>query len=155
MKKIFIVMIIISLFLGWCSIDWNWEKDTKIADLEKQVSELKKEKENDLFKKKQECIKYKDKMLEMAQKFHSTVYELDEIFYSPTKKSCYFIAKDNQYIGELLLFDYFSNITIAGKYYYWICRDKEGGEYKACINYHEENDDKEYDKILKELKWEQ
>jgi hypothetical protein len=47
-----------------------------------------------MFEKKQECIKYKDEMLKMAQEFHSEVYELGEIFYSNSGKSCYFIAKE-------------------------------------------------------------
>lgn len=64
MKKV-LLSIFLVLILSSCSIDWNWEKDKKITEqnnqilkLEKQVEELKKEKENDLFEKKQECAKY-------------------------------------------------------------------------------------------------
>ena len=51
MKKLLPFILISSLLLSACSIDWNDEKDKKIAKLEKQI-------QDDLFKKKQECEKY-------------------------------------------------------------------------------------------------
>ncbi len=44
MKKIFALLITLSLLLSSCSIDWNDEKDKKISGLEKQVTEMQKEK---------------------------------------------------------------------------------------------------------------
>jgi outer membrane lipoprotein-sorting protein len=55
MKKIFAILITLSLLLSSCSIDWNDEKDKKISELEKQI-------QNDNFKRKQECSKHKDKI---------------------------------------------------------------------------------------------
>lgn len=46
MKKILLsAMLICSLFLASCSVDWNNDKDKKIAELEKQVQDLEKIKE--------------------------------------------------------------------------------------------------------------
>ena len=85
MKKVLLSMFLV-LILSGCSIDWNWEKDQKIVKLEKQVEELKKDKENDLFKKKQECNKY---YLE-ALKYYSDIIDWPlEVFYSPKNKTCY------------------------------------------------------------------
>jgi hypothetical protein len=42
------LLLIPMILLSSCTIDWNDEKDTKIAELEKQV-------QDDTFKKKQEC----------------------------------------------------------------------------------------------------
>lgn len=44
-----LILLLIPLFLlSSCSIDWNDEKDKKIAELQKQI-------QNDTFKKKDEC----------------------------------------------------------------------------------------------------
>ena len=40
MKKLTLLLIPL-LFLSSCSIDWNGEKDKKIAELEQQVTDLK------------------------------------------------------------------------------------------------------------------
>ncbi|MDD2907384.1 MAG: hypothetical protein PHH98_01965 [Candidatus Gracilibacteria bacterium] len=145
MKKALLSMFLV-LILSSCSIDLNNEKDEKIIKLEKQVEELKKDKENDLFKKKQECIKYKSDMLEMAQQFRSEIYEIEEIFYSDYGKSCFFIAKQSPY--ERLLFDYFSNLNIAVKGFSNRCEESE-----YCIIQANESD-AEYERKLKELKGE-
>ena len=68
------------IFLSSCTIDWNDEKDVKIAELENQIK-------NDFLKKKQECSKgYND----VIKEFESTDYNysIDAIFYSPIKNSC-------------------------------------------------------------------
>lgn len=41
MRKIIILLFLI-INLSSCSIDWNWEKDKRITELEKQFAELKK-----------------------------------------------------------------------------------------------------------------
>jgi hypothetical protein len=96
MKKIFILWIILSILLSSCSIDWNDEKDKKIAELEKQI-------QNDLFKKKQECAKHKDKIennikTEVTSWIVKMKY-LSEIFYSNNKNTCYALLeeKDNSW----------------------------------------------------------
>lgn len=48
MKKLLPFILLAPLLLSACSIDWNDEKDIKIAELEKQV-------QDDLFEKKKDC----------------------------------------------------------------------------------------------------
>ena len=54
MKSIALILMPL-LFLSSCTIDWNGEKDKRIAELEKQVTELKEKNDGALFKKKIEC----------------------------------------------------------------------------------------------------
>lgn len=53
MKKYLALGLLSSLLLTSCSMDWNDANVKKIGELEKQVTEMKKEKEDDLFKKKE------------------------------------------------------------------------------------------------------
>ena len=89
------LLLIPLLFLSSCSIDWKDEKDAKIAELEKQVTELKSKNDDELFKKKQECADYKDLILKDIKDPTYTRYKLDpeitEIFYSPIRKSCVYV----------------------------------------------------------------
>ena len=48
--------VVFSLILGGCSIDWKDEKTAKISELEKQIIEFKKVIDDDIFRKKQECV---------------------------------------------------------------------------------------------------
>ena len=48
------------IFLSSCTIDWNDEKDAKITELEKQVTELKSDKELELQKFEFEKQKYEE-----------------------------------------------------------------------------------------------
>lgn len=41
MKKVFLSILFVSLFLTSCSIDWNDSTEQKIDNLEKQITELK------------------------------------------------------------------------------------------------------------------
>jgi hypothetical protein len=54
------LLIIPLILLSSCSIDWNDEKDKKIAELEKQVTELKSDKELELQKFEFEKQKYEE-----------------------------------------------------------------------------------------------
>jgi hypothetical protein len=54
MKSLTLLLIPLIL-LSSCTIDWNDEKDKKIAELEKQNTELKTKNDDGLFKKKVEC----------------------------------------------------------------------------------------------------
>lgn len=60
MKKFIGILLISTFLLSACTIDWNNEKDAKIAELEKQISEAKKV--DNLFQKKQDCLKYKSEI---------------------------------------------------------------------------------------------
>ncbi len=85
MKKLLPFILLTSLLLSACSIDWNDEKDKKIAELEKQVKSIS-------FEKQKECSKFEKEMMEhlMSTSVVSkddTVY-IDAIFYSPERNSC-------------------------------------------------------------------
>jgi hypothetical protein len=96
------LLLIPLLFLSSCTIDWNDEKDKKITELEKQVvaqkEEVKTIKSDEGFKKKQECANYKEEMLEDINNPTYTRYKLDpelnEIFYSPKRKSCIYVYEN-------------------------------------------------------------
>lgn len=63
--KFSLLLIPLLLFMTSCTIDWNDEKDKKIAELEKQV-------QDDIFNKKQECTKLESLMraqLESPEKY--------------------------------------------------------------------------------------
>ncbi|MDD2871534.1 MAG: hypothetical protein PHS49_06095 [Candidatus Gracilibacteria bacterium] len=116
MKKIISLSLVFVLFLSSCSIDWNGEKDNKIVELEKEVTLLKKNKENDIFKKKQECLKYKDEMLKQLNDIgHINGAEyIDEIFYSNKNDTCFYTSNGtNSYI----IYDYFNNKFFDGANY--------------------------------------
>jgi hypothetical protein len=147
-----LILIIISLLLSACSIDWNDSKDKKITELEKQIIDLK-EKNNDyLFQKKQECQKYASEMLNLAKEYRSEIYELEEIFYSPLEKSCFFIWKE--WIASRNLFDYLGRKYIAG-YARDRCFDlyNDKNEYGNCIEQENRSEIQYQNQIIK-LKWE-
>ena len=54
------LLLIPLIFLSSCTIDWNDEKDKKIAELAKQVQELKSDKELELQKFEFEKQKYEE-----------------------------------------------------------------------------------------------
>jgi hypothetical protein len=59
--KLTLLIIPLLFFMTSCTIDWNDEKDKKIAELEKKTS---------TFERKLECSKLEDKMIDqMYQKF--------------------------------------------------------------------------------------
>ena len=97
------LLLIPILFLSSCSIDWNDEKDAKIAELEKQVTELKNVSNPLIFERQKECLTYKSEIeksitwinvawTEWREKFWRDDYTHDEsfneLFYSPRKNSC-------------------------------------------------------------------
>lgn len=92
MKKYIPILIITSLLLSACGIDWSGEKDKKIAELEKQT-------QDDTFRKKQECLWYKDTILKEYEKeslaaekmWQEYFVNLEEIFYSKKNNSCFAI----------------------------------------------------------------
>lgn len=62
MKKLTTILLLIPLFLTSCSIDWNGEKDMKIAELEKKL-------QDDTFKKNQDCFNYQPTIVKEREKF--------------------------------------------------------------------------------------
>lgn len=80
MKKYIPLLLITSLLLSSCSIDWNDEKDKRIAELEEKIAEIKSSKDLELekfeFEKqkrvdnfREECIKLRDKASDQILKF--------------------------------------------------------------------------------------
>lgn len=141
MKKIIlsILLLLTVSFLSWCSIDWNWEKDQKISNLEKQIEKSNKEKEKDLFKKRQECLKYNDEMIEqMYHKYWDENIFIEEIFYSPINNSCIYVSsteiQPEPWVDVLQLNDFFTKKTILE------CL------FSKCAN--------SFNLKVKELKWE-
>lgn len=142
MKKIFILWIILSLLLSSCSIDWNDEKDKKIAELEKQI-------QNDLFKKKQECEKYIDQIKEKLKKeyydWNTYITTFLWMYYDKKNSSCVYDASSRDIINKK-----------DEKFLYDILLDKKIAiSDTSCLN---DPSCKEnsllYYKKLKELKWE-
>ena len=88
MKSIALILMPL-LFLSSCTIDWNGEKDKRIAELEKQVTELKEKNDGALFKKKIEC---QEKYEKTWWPWNRDGYlKLDiEVFFSESKNSCLF-----------------------------------------------------------------
>lgn len=76
MKKIFASLLFVSLILSSCSIDWNDEKDKKIAELQKQVEDLKNEKESEKLSIKRDwnTIEIND-YASCKLKLNTTIYE--------------------------------------------------------------------------------
>lgn len=65
----------------------------KIEELENKVSKLESSIwEKDLFWKKQECLAYKNDIYNFALSYDSDIWNIEEIFYSPSEESCFFIA---------------------------------------------------------------
>lgn len=77
--KFLTLLLIPLLFLSSCTIDWDNEKDKKIAELEKQI-------QDDTFKKKLECRELS---------LNTNNLEKYEKIYSKELSTCYFIAVTN------------------------------------------------------------
>lgn len=148
MQKIIILSLL--FILSGCSIDWNWEKDKKIAELEKEISELNKEKENDLFTKRQECGSKFTEINSNMTNFKSSIwlqFELDNIFYSPILNDCLYVDYmiDNNIQTTKRLMRYGSNIS-------W--NPIESCIYNSTLEIPEYNNCGRFDRKLQEIKWE-
>ena len=86
------LLLIPILFLSSCSIDWNDEKDARIAELEKQI-------QDDTFKKKQECAKNSDTYKKLVDEKNTILndfeYSFIETFYSREKNDCLWVLKED------------------------------------------------------------
>ena len=92
MRSLTLTLLIPLLFLSSCTIDWNDEKDTKIAELENQI-------QDDTFKKKQECAEKSEKYNKLVEEentwFSNFEYSVVEMFYSKVKNDCLWILKQD------------------------------------------------------------
>lgn len=84
MKKLIIPFIILSL--SWCSIDWNNEKDKKIAQLQKEL-------DDDAFKKNLECNEFYQKNKESIYWTNAEMFQywiwINTIWYSRNLSTCF------------------------------------------------------------------
>lgn len=71
--------------------------------------------QNELFAKKQECANYKENVLKVIKELsdeslQESFYELDQLFYSPTKNTCIYsyrwVSRQNNFTQKNIL-DYF------------------------------------------------
>ncbi len=101
------LLLIPLILLSSCTIDWNDEKERKITELEKQI-------QDDTFKKKQECEKYKPSAVEKYK--NDTNYYLSNIFYSKKYDSClYGISNKTSGPYSHIIIDYLSGKEIIWK----------------------------------------
>lgn len=154
MKILYLISLLMLpvIFLSSCSIDWNNENDTKTTNQDKNISD-------DIFKKKQECAKYKDDMLKESISFHNEwmtrtwdAYDLsiDEIFYSKSYNSCIYELSISKTID---IWEWLQKILL-NKYLYDYLSKKE-----IITTVHSNNEvssviEEAYLKKLRELKWE-
>jgi hypothetical protein len=118
-------------------------------------------KEDDLFKKKQECAKYENSVRTWAKDynlfFHSN---LEEIFYSPTKNTCIWVISQNspefEWHKVFTVFDLLNSNKRLFWDFFWSCGEdiivgKSWNKYlkSDCLK-----NESEYVQMLKELKWE-
>lgn len=118
----------ISLLLSACSFNWDNKEE--------------------LFQKKQECLKYRNEVIKIFEGQSSWKF-LDEIFYNPELNTCLYSFKTNTEIG---VYDYLANKTLFST-----------SDLSTCLEIYKNNDenlkicDKAYNNVLekiKELKWE-
>lgn len=101
------LLLIPLLLLSSCTIDWSDEKDAKIAELEKQI-------QDDIFKKRQECFKYKE--IVKAEYADDLNYNFWNIYYSKKYDSClYRISRSTPGDFDHIIYDYLSGKEITWK----------------------------------------
>lgn len=113
--------------------------------------------DNDFFQRNQECLSYKEQiekdLLDNQKKLNRWKYSLEQIFYSPVKKACFFVS-----IVETYYWAPYGN-TEKWLYKYWNHSVYSESEFN-CNYYYDENknlqDNKcyELDNEVKKLKWE-
>lgn len=139
MKKYIPILLSTSLLLSACSIDWNNKKDN-------------------LFEKKQECAKYRDEMLKDAisvneeslakasMAWHEYNLEIEEIFYSKKYNSCLYQLSTYK-LNWIKIPDISEKQLLSKSIYDYFSK-------KEIINTLDNHSEEEFDKKLKELKWE-
>ncbi len=105
--KISPYLLLITLILTSCSIDWKDEKSEKIIKLEKQIQE-------DTFNKKMNCSKYKMELAELYS--NNKDYMFMSIFYSPKNNSClYHLLRKSSNSPNNLIYDYLTGKEVTFK----------------------------------------
>ena len=116
MYKITLLLIPLIL-LSSCTIDWNDEKDAKIAELEKQITELKQKNDDELFKNKQKCLEIYRKLDTNSALMRDT----RDIFYSNDKSTC-ILVWDSWDEGKRN-FTIFDILSMHGLYWFRVDKD--------------------------------
>ena len=98
MKKNIIMILSFTVFLTSCSLNWNASSDEKIANLEKQVTELKATASTGmiLFEKRNKCASFAPDIQVKIDSFNKEYSNLGKfsiggIFYSPMKDACLWV----------------------------------------------------------------
>lgn len=146
MKKYIPILLITSLLFSACSIDWNDEKDIKIAELEKQV-------QDDLFEKKKDCGSMEiDNDIKKNWWEFAKDYSIEEIFYSPIKETCIWVInlqeekRKNVWLYDILGKDWFLNVMYDE---YGFCFFNKDERDESCVQ-----SGRYFEAKIKELKWE-
>ena len=108
------LLLIPLILLSSCTIDWNDEKDTKIAELEKQNNQELSSKNTDLFEKKQKC----NEILKDLSSKIGTWESINEVFYSKKMDTC--IVYKTEENGAFRLYD-----GLTGEYIIWVDMDSD------------------------------
>ena len=139
----FLLTLFLVFVLSGCSIDWNWEKDEKIVELEKQLND-------DIFEKNKECLSYKNDILSEIERSnlikvnYRIIENLEDIFYSPLKNTCiYTTYNTSSSCSWYIIYNYFSVKQFLEDVVY---------EDNSICNYMKTN--QLYIDRIKELKWE-
>ncbi len=137
------LLLIPLILLSSCTIDWNDEKDKKIAELEKQNIELKTKDDDEIFRKNIECS---NKDLWDTKDLSGI-----QVFYSSKYKSCILVAtiedekqseKETSWViydiltqEFILMFSYQNNkITSLTNYNSWSLTTMSINEGKCIFN---------------------
>jgi len=137
------LLLIPLILLSSCSIDWNGEKDKKIAELEKQI-------QDDTFKKKQECSSYFHKIEEDEKEYVLTEKDfssIESVFYSKKHNTCLY-AVHRYNVGDwsnwFLIFNYLSKELMYTSWLINVSSNQEDYNYAQLS----------WKNKTKELKWE-
>lgn len=149
MRKIIVLLIMLTFVLSSCSIDWNDEKDKKIAKLEKQI-------QDDTFEKKQECAKKSDTYKKLIDEKNAILndfeYSFIESFYSMEKNDCLWVLKEDYYYNNISKTMYF----LIPSWTLW--REWNIDRCLWLSNFSDSSKDSNncdlFDERLKKLKWE-
>lgn len=142
-------------------------KDKKIVELEKQVSEMKKDKENDLFKKKEDYLNFKEDILKDMKNniLKSSIWQnieedlkswkirlyLRELFYDKNLNSC--IYSFNK-VEDKLTNTWEAYYEIIYYIIDYLNYSKIYETSEKCLSNNNCSIEEEYNKKIKELKWE-
>ena len=103
-----LTLLIPLLFLSSCTIDWNDEKDKKIAGLEKQVTEVTEKNNDHIFSRKQKCTSSLWELTSYFKKIDQedtlNTYEFVEVFYSEVKNDCLWIFSTGDFTSGRTFF---------------------------------------------------